>query len=573
MPIRERQFDGVVKISGFDRKSIKDAIAEDAVLLPAALKDTGNYAIPVKDIDDLAQERAEEAVAPVAEALESEIEDRKEAILEVKELVSYTNADLNAHIEDSQSHLEYGDRERWDSKISQQELANEAQKIEDIKSDVKNLLPWGTDNQVMLGSGKKTLASTTHDAASSLFATASVLGKDVDYIYCQKGNRSIRVRWRDLVLALAGEFVNGGLIPSPPDVLEIESVSLSIDPPVNGTELDTEVGINDSDPNYEASEIMWEPLGLVNSTQTYTASFSIFPVSSVEDPFEFAQDVEIMVNGQEPANVNRETSGALNITAVFPPTMTALPTPSLSIAEPEYGATRPSEAVQNDDGKDNYDNSIIWTPPGATFPAGVSTGDFSLIAKPDHRWNADDALLNGNAVPGNDRALSADGMRLNIIHRTASFEEPFPDRGWFGGVWYAKMPDGRYWQIGPDDSYLYLYSQMSKITIPPGWHLPTESEWNKLLNACNPGGGKKLKSATGWMPNGPNDCNGTDYGFCAYPVGYVSSSSGTKEHVGYAVGYWVSDARKAKLFQGTSNAASTFSGGVYHQFSYRLVKD
>jgi len=49
---------------------------------------------------------------------------------------------------------------------------------------------------------------------------------------------------------------------------------------------------------------------------------------------------------------------------------------------------------------------------------------------------------------------------------------------------------------------------------PTGWHLPSEREWDILVNAVggNPGAGIKLKSTTGWH----DDSNGTDeYGFSA----------------------------------------------------------
>jgi uncharacterized protein (TIGR02145 family) len=57
---------------------------------------------------------------------------------------------------------------------------------------------------------------------------------------------------------------------------------------------------------------------------------------------------------------------------------------------------------------------------------------------------------------------------------------------------------------------------------PVGWHLPTLMEWEQLFFAV--GGqftaGNKLRSSAGW-----NDGkNGTDdYGFSAYPMGYLIS--------------------------------------------------
>lgn len=65
------------------------------------------------------------------------------------------------------------------------------------------------------------------------------------------------------------------------------------------------------------------------------------------------------------------------------------------------------------------------------------------------------------------------------------------------------------------------YYGPSKITsvCPSGWHLPSLSEWEILIETV--GGwsvaGKMLKSNSGWYANG----NGTDsYGFNASPSGY-----------------------------------------------------
>ena len=50
---------------------------------------------------------------------------------------------------------------------------------------------------------------------------------------------------------------------------------------------------------------------------------------------------------------------------------------------------------------------------------------------------------------------------------------------------------------------------------PPGWHLPSQYEWNTLFRAVV-GGDKALKSQTGWT----HGDNGTDaYGFSALPAG------------------------------------------------------
>jgi len=50
---------------------------------------------------------------------------------------------------------------------------------------------------------------------------------------------------------------------------------------------------------------------------------------------------------------------------------------------------------------------------------------------------------------------------------------------------------------------LYTWAEAMEVA-PPGWHLPTDKEWQKLINFA--GGktivGKKLKSKNGWDDNG-----------------------------------------------------------------------
>jgi len=75
---------------------------------------------------------------------------------------------------------------------------------------------------------------------------------------------------------------------------------------------------------------------------------------------------------------------------------------------------------------------------------------------------------------------------------------------------------------------------------PPGWHLPSDAEWETLVE--NAGGwsvaGGKLKSVTGWEYGG----NGTDdYGFSALPGGiYTSYGDGDNFYSLGSNGHWQS---------------------------------
>jgi uncharacterized protein (TIGR02145 family) len=70
------------------------------------------------------------------------------------------------------------------------------------------------------------------------------------------------------------------------------------------------------------------------------------------------------------------------------------------------------------------------------------------------------------------------------------------------------------------ETYGRLYTwQAAMVACPSGWHLPSNAEWQTLVDFA--GGeetaGAKLKSVSGWNSGG----NGTDdFGFSALPGGY-----------------------------------------------------
>jgi len=74
------------------------------------------------------------------------------------------------------------------------------------------------------------------------------------------------------------------------------------------------------------------------------------------------------------------------------------------------------------------------------------------------------------------------------------------------------------------DMYGRLYGWAASLNAcPSGWHLPSEAEFETLINAVGDSSvaGTKLKSTVGWIENG----NGTDnYGFSALPAGDYDST-------------------------------------------------
>jgi len=106
---------------------------------------------------------------------------------------------------------------------------------------------------------------------------------------------------------------------------------------------------------------------------------------------------------------------------------------------------------------------------------------------------------------------------------------------------------------------LYTWEEATKA-CPSGWHLPSDDEWQTLVNFA--GGdnvaGKKLKAKTGW--NNDNECKfdgqvmdtymvidfcGTDdYGFSALPGGCGNSDGRIFYQVG-SLGYWWSSTQNS----------------------------
>ncbi len=71
---------------------------------------------------------------------------------------------------------------------------------------------------------------------------------------------------------------------------------------------------------------------------------------------------------------------------------------------------------------------------------------------------------------------------------------------------------------------------------PEGWHIPSDKEWNILINELGRNAGVKLKSSDGWYKNG----NGTDsIGFSALPAG-IRYPSGIFDRLERSAYFWAS---------------------------------
>ena len=119
-----------------------------------------------------------------------------------------------------------------------------------------------------------------------------------------------------------------------------------------------------------------------------------------------------------------------------------------------------------------------------------------------------------------------------------------------------------YYDNNSNSEYGALYTYASALNAcPTGWHLPSDAEWQELVDYIASQGysgqeGKALKSTSGWY----NDGNGADiYGFNGLPGGCRTSSNGSFYSSGY-YGYWWSS---------TENDSSR----AYYRFLYYDTSD
>jgi len=120
---------------------------------------------------------------------------------------------------------------------------------------------------------------------------------------------------------------------------------------------------------------------------------------------------------------------------------------------------------------------------------------------------------------------------------------------------------------------LYTWAEAMKCA-PPGWHLPTDEEWQKLVDYAgdNDVASNKLRAKDGWQGNGTDD-----FGFSALPGGCRYRNGGFYP-IG-DLGYWWSATEKgserAYLRLMYSGAAKVYRLDYYkdYLFSVRLVKD
>jgi len=151
-------------------------------------------------------------------------------------------------------------------------------------------------------------------------------------------------------------------------------------------------------------------------------------------------------------------------------------------------------------------------------------------------------LFSGSVAYGQTMGSFTDN-RDGRTYKTVSYEDPLL------GAKLTIMAENLDYKI--TGSYAYnnneqyrknlglLYTwEAAKKGCPSGWHLPSDSEWSRLIALIGNEGtaGEAMKSTKGWVENG----NGTNSsGFNAMPAGY-RNTDGTFRGIGKGGYFWSS---------------------------------
>ena len=155
----------------------------------------------------------------------------------------------------------------------------------------------------------------------------------------------------------------------------------------------------------------------------------------------------------------------------------------------------------------------------------------------------------------------------------------------------ASTPDlkGKRWCYDDEqeqcDTYGSMYAcEISKSVCPAGWHLPTESDWQDLLNFMTRMGvdlDKGLRAKSGWYNYTGHSNNGTDvFGFTALPGGIMYEANSYGNSTREAWFWYVQDCSLNEYealylsSEETNFVSSSISGGkITDAYSVRCIKD
>jgi len=127
-----------------------------------------------------------------------------------------------------------------------------------------------------------------------------------------------------------------------------------------------------------------------------------------------------------------------------------------------------------------------------------------------------------------------------------------------------------------DEAMNYTTTPGNQGICPPGWHIPTQTEWNNLATSLGGASiaGQKMKTSAGWYNNG----NGTNVsGFSGKPAG-VSATWGKDElpfwDLSLITEFWnSSDSYSSRQLSYDSNSLIISDGLNWSGYSVRCIKN
>jgi uncharacterized protein (TIGR02145 family) len=136
---------------------------------------------------------------------------------------------------------------------------------------------------------------------------------------------------------------------------------------------------------------------------------------------------------------------------------------------------------------------------------------------------------------------------------------------------------------GNSDTHGALYNWYAAAhynIAPEGWHLPTDAEWQTLINYLggNSIAGGKLKEVGTEYWDSPNSAATNESGFTAQASGYRDDYNGDYDNMGYSARFWAVSTYNANFaYNRTLNYNSSecvrSTGALAGGFSVRLLKD
>lgn len=144
-------------------------------------------------------------------------------------------------------------------------------------------------------------------------------------------------------------------------------------------------------------------------------------------------------------------------------------------------------------------------------------------------------------------------------------------------AWYYDNDEATYGVSGYKCGLLYNIAAVNYIEenksflLPDGWHIPSEAEWNTLINNVGGSaiGSPKLRAVS--VPYA-SSWNGTDdYGFSSSPTGSLYNN-GTFNDITTWANYWTANTRRG-LDMSMNKPIGFYSLSTDSPVSIRLVKD